>query len=65
VKTNVGGADRWLRIIVGLALMSLYFLLEGPARAWSLAGLVLLVTGVSRFCLLYTVFGINTNSTGK
>jgi len=65
VKTNVGGVDRWLRIVVGLVLLSLYFVLEGPARAWSLVGLVLLVTGLSRFCLLYTLFGFSTHSTGK
>jgi hypothetical protein len=65
VKTNVGVADRWLRIVAGLALLSLFFVLEGPARSWSLVGLVLLATGVTRFCLLYTLFGINTCSEGK
>lgn len=52
MKTNVGTVDRALRIVGGLALLSLFFFLEGPARSWSLVGLVMLGTGLSGFCPL-------------
>jgi hypothetical protein len=46
--------------IVGIALLSLFFLAEGNARAWSLAGVVLLFTGLFGFCPVYRMVGINT-----
>ncbi len=60
MKANVGGMDRNLRIVVGAALFSLFFILEGNARFWGLIGLVPLLTGIVNFCPLYTVLGINT-----
>jgi hypothetical protein len=63
MTVNVGGIDRVLRIVVGIALLSLFFLAQGNARAWSLAGLVMLFTGVSGFCPLYRLVGINTCKT--
>jgi hypothetical protein len=65
MKTNVGTVDRALRIVVGLALLSLFFFLEGPARSWSLVGLVMLGTGLSGFCPLYTLLGFSSCSNGK
>ncbi len=62
---NVGGIDRIVRIVLGLALMSLYFLSEGNTRAWSLAGLVILFTGLSGFCGLYKLLGISTCAPSK
>lgn len=55
---NVGGLDRFLRILVGLALLSLIFV--GPRTLWGLVGLVPLVTGVLRTCPLYRLFGFDT-----
>ena len=60
MKANVGGMDRILRIVAGLGVLSLFFVLEGDARFWGLIGLVPLLTGVTNFCPLYTVLGINT-----
>jgi hypothetical protein len=60
MTVNVGGMDRVLRLIVGVALLSLFFVAEGNARAWSLAGVVLLFTSVSGFCPMYKLVGINT-----
>jgi len=57
---NVGGIDRILRIVVGLALLSLVFLLHGATRWWGLTGLVPFLTGLFRFCPLYPLFGFNT-----
>jgi hypothetical protein len=60
MAVNVGGIDRAARILVGLALLSLFFLLEGNARYWGLVGLVPLLTGLTRSCPAYLLFGINT-----
>jgi hypothetical protein len=60
MKANVGGIDRILRIVAGVGVLSLFFVLEGDARFWGLIGLVPLLTGVTNFCPLYTVLGINT-----
>ena len=57
-KRNEGTADRILRVIVGLALVSLVF--AGPQTAWGWVGLVPLVTGLVGSCPLYSIFGINT-----
>ena len=46
MTTNVGGIDRGLRIVVGIAVLALFFVLEGNARYWALVGLVPLFTGV-------------------
>ncbi|QLP97550.1 MAG: DUF2892 domain-containing protein [Rhodoblastus sp.] len=54
---NVGGVDRILRIVVGLALISLVWLV--PTN-WGWVGLVPLVTGLVNFCPAYTLLGVNT-----
>lgn len=58
IKVNVGGTDRVLRIVVGLALLSLVFV--GPKTLWGLIGLIPLVTGLTRRCPAYSPFGIST-----
>jgi hypothetical protein len=60
MTTNVGGIDRVLRILVGIAVLALFFVLEGNARYWALVGLVPLFTGVFQTCPLYSVIGVNT-----
>lgn len=62
---NVGGMDRILRIVVGLALLSLFFLLEGNVRYWGLIGIVPILTGAFRWCPAYLPFGISTCSMKK
>ena len=57
---NVGGIDRTIRIVAGIALLSLFFMLEGSARYWGLVGLLPLATGLFRFCPAYTLLGVNT-----
>lgn len=54
---NVGGVDRILRIVVGLALLSLVWLV--PTN-WGWVGVVPLLTGLLNFCPAYTLLGINT-----
>jgi len=60
MTTNVGGIDRILRIVVGIAVLALFFVLEGNARYWALVGLVPLFTGLFSTCPLYSVIGVNT-----
>jgi hypothetical protein len=60
MKANVGGIDRVLRIVVGLAVLSLIFVLPEPTRWWGLIGIVPLATGLVRFCPLYALTGVNT-----
>ncbi len=63
MKANVGGIDRILRIVVGLALIAWAALLGGPVWAW--VGLVPLATGVVGFCPLYPLLGLNTCPTER
>ena len=60
MKANVGGADRLVRIVAGLVILSLFFVLEGNARYWALVGIVPILTGIFRFCPAYLPFGIST-----
>ncbi len=57
---NVGGIDKVLRVVLGLVLLSLLFVLEGASRWWGLVGLVPLGTGLMGYCPLYSVLAINT-----
>lgn len=57
---NIGTADRVIRIIVGLALLSLIFLLDGNTRWWGLLGLGPLLTAFVRYCPPYKWLGIDT-----
>lgn len=65
MKQNIGKTDRIVRIIAGLALLSLLFILEGSARWIGLIGLVPLATAAMGFCPLYCPFGINTSCCSK
>ncbi|WP_336981700.1 DUF2892 domain-containing protein [Altererythrobacter fulvus] len=60
-KTNVGGIDRILRIVVGLALIALVFV--GPKTQWGWLGIIPLATGFLSTCPLYSLIGINTCGT--
>lgn len=56
---NEGMLDRVVRVVIGVALLSLVFF--GPKTAWGWLGLVPLATGVVGLCPLYTLLGIRTN----
>lgn len=55
---NVGGIDRILRIVAGLALMVLAA--TGQVGPWGWVGIVVLATGLFSFCGAYTLFGFST-----
>ena len=60
MTANMGSIDRIVRAIVGLALLSLVFLLDGGARWFGLIGIVLLVTAALGWCPAYLPFGFST-----
>ncbi|HUL57693.1 MAG TPA: DUF2892 domain-containing protein [Anaeromyxobacteraceae bacterium] len=55
---NEGSLDRTIRVLVGIAILSLTVV--GPATPWGLVGLVPLATGILGFCPLYRLVGIRT-----
>jgi hypothetical protein len=55
---NVGGIDRGIRIVVGIALIA--GAVTGVIGAWGWIGVVPLATGVFRFCPAYLPFGLRT-----
>ncbi len=58
LKRNVGSLDQWLRIGVGVVLLGLA--VTGTIGAWGYIGVVPLVTGLLRFCPLYSLLGLRT-----
>lgn len=58
MKSNVGGVDRVLRVVVGLALVVLAA--TGVVGLWGWIGVVPLITGALGFCPAYTMFGWNS-----
>jgi hypothetical protein len=62
MKCNVGGIDRLLRVVVGLALIA-WALTGGPVWAW--VGVIPFATGLIRVCPMYSVLGLNTSCKGS
>jgi hypothetical protein len=61
MKANVGGIDRILRIAVGALLIVLAAL--NVIGVWGYIGVVLVATGLFRFCPAYLPFGMSTCAT--
>ena len=55
---NVGKMDRIIRIILGLALLSLVVLV--PTQ-WGWLGLIFLITGLVSWCPIYAGLKMKTN----
>lgn len=61
---NVGHpVDKIARIVIGIVLLSLVFLLEESTRWFGLIGLVPIVTVIIGWCPAYTILGISTCQT--
>ncbi|WP_043511899.1 YgaP family membrane protein [Halomonas sp. BC04] len=58
MKSNVGGADKIARIVIGALLIVLA--LAGVIGAWGWVGVLPLATGLFNFCPAYRLLGINT-----
>ncbi len=61
MKQNIGKTDRWIRIVAGIALLSLIVFLSGGIRWIGLVGLIPLLTGILGYCPLYTLLHLKTN----
>jgi hypothetical protein len=55
---NESTADRAMRVVLGIVLLSL--VIVGPQTLWGLVGLVPLVTGAIGSCPIYRLLGITT-----
>lgn len=62
MNANVGTADRIIRVILGLVLLSAIFVLDGTERWLGLIGIVPLLTAAVSFCPLYSALGIRTRA---
>ncbi len=60
MKQNVGGIDRYVRIFAGIALV-LVGTIGINNLPLTIIGLIVMGTGVFRFCALYSALGINTS----
>ena len=58
MKNNVGGIDRILRFVFGLALM--VAVATGGIGAWGWIGVVPLATSMFGFCPAYLPFGFSS-----
>jgi membrane protein implicated in regulation of membrane protease activity len=63
MKSNVGGIDRTIRIVAGLALIGLAA--TGTVGAWGWIGIVPLATGLIGWCPPYAMLGFSTCSMKK
>ncbi len=58
LQRNEGSLDRFLRVVVGAALIAIVFV--GPKTPWGWIGVVPLLTGLIGSCPIYTLFGLRT-----
>lgn len=62
MKANVGGLDRKLRIVVGVALI-VFACVTGNVLGF--LGVIPLATGLIRWCPAYCPLGISTDASGS
>jgi len=61
MRSNVGGIDRILRLVVGIALVALAA--TGTVGVWGYLGIVPIATAALGWCPAYLPFGISTCKT--
>ena len=61
MNQNVGSVDKVIRVVLGVALLSLIYFLEGPVRWVGLAGAVLIATAAISWCPIFAMLGLNSN----
>lgn len=69
MKANEGKTDRVVRIVLGIILLVVGFILLGSIKVLAIIllilGVIALFTGITGFCALYKVFGMSTCSKCK
>jgi hypothetical protein len=63
MKLNVGGIDKILRVVAGVALLAMTFF--GVIGMWGYIGIVPLATGLIGWCPLYPLLGMSTCPANK
>ena len=63
MNVNVGTVDRGVRIVVGVILIALIFILQSDWRWIGLIGIIPLGTALMGRCPLYSVLGISSCKT--
>ncbi len=61
MKQNVGGIDRILRIVIGIALIAWGYTAQ---NWWGAIGIIPLFTGLVGWCPLYLPFNLSTKKEG-
>ncbi len=59
MKKNMGSVDRWIRMIVGILLLSLLYT-DLSFKYIGYIGIIPIITGLFRICPLYSIFKIST-----
>jgi hypothetical protein len=63
MSRNVGGIDKWLRIIVGVLLIAYAIPIGFSATGWNWVGwigIVPILTALLGYCPAYSLIGMNT-----
>jgi hypothetical protein len=62
MEKTIGSTDRLIRIIAGLILILISFIVPSLVLKiiFIILGIIALVTAATRLCLLYSILGINT-----
>ncbi|CAG9297490.1 YgaP family membrane protein [Celerinatantimonas diazotrophica] len=58
IQANVGGWDKYLRIVIGVVLIGLMAL--GYIGLWGWIGVVPILSAVFNYCPLYQLIGFST-----
>lgn len=58
MNKNIGGIERIIRVVFGLAVLSLVFV--GPQSVWGWLGVIPLATGLIGWCPPYALLKIST-----
>jgi hypothetical protein len=56
--TNIGPAERIVRAVLGVGILSLAFV--GPRTPWAYLGIIPLLTALLGWCPLYRLMGFST-----
>jgi len=59
MKCNVGKTERTIRILLGVVIIALGIYYK---NWWGVIGLVLIITGIIRYCPVNDILGISTCS---
>ena len=65
MEKNIGNTEKTFRIVIGLAILPMFFILEGNLRWIAIIGIVPIVTGIMNWCPAWFLLGIKTGETGQ